>query len=194
MRKLRTTRKERKGVAFALTNSPDGLLAPLNRAPQSRRSRKAIELVRALQAIEREEADYETAGPVRAPHSMYARANEILSAYRWIPSILPPPHEPNSFRWKARTVHADWENSFVFWVLNQRANGNISLIRSCRNCQRWFYAVTNHQTYCIDTCRQQFHSRDDHFKEQRRLYMRRYRKNDEKRQVVKDLMTKKNIS
>jgi hypothetical protein len=152
-----------------------------------------IELVRALQTIEDEEAvlneverqlsedpNYESAMPVRAPSHMYARANEILSAYHWRPTVLPPPNAPTSYSWKARTIHSFWENNFAFWVLQQRASGNISLIRSCRNCQRWFYAITNHQAYCIDSCWQQFHSRDLGFKEKRRLYVRRYR-NDKKR-------------
>jgi hypothetical protein len=194
MRKSQIIREQRKNIALALSNSPDGLLAPLNRVPQSKRGRRLLELVRALQDIEHEEAvlnevdrqlsedpNYETAGPVRAPSHMYARANEILSSCYWSPRVLPPPHESHSFTWKARTVQSDWENRFVFWVLNLRTRGDISLIRSCRNCGQWFYAVTNHQSHCSDRCRQQFHSRDRSFKEKRRLYMRRYRK-DEKSQ------------
>jgi len=205
MRKLQTSHEERKRVAFVLSNGPDGLLAPLNRVPHSKRVRRVIELVRALQTIEHEEAvlneverqlsedpNYKTAVPVRAPSYMYARANEILSTYQWRPTVLPPPHPPNSFSGKVRTAHSFWENNFVFWVLNQRASGNISLIRSCRNCRQWFYAITNHQAYCMDSCRQQFHSRDLRFKEKRRLYMRRYRNNKEKRELARDLMTKKN--
>jgi hypothetical protein len=204
LRKLQTNREEKKRVAFVLSNSPDGLLAPLNRVPHSKRVRRVIELVRALQTIDHEEAvlneverqlsgnpNCETAVPVRAPSYMYARANEILSTYHWKPIVLPPPHAPNSFSWKARTAHSYWENNFVSWVLNQRASGDISMIRSCRTCQRWFYAITNHQAYCIDSCRQQFHSRDLRFKEKRRLYMRRYRNNEEKREFARDLMAKK---
>ena len=203
MRKLHAKRKEKKRVAFGLSAPPDGLLSPLNRVPRSKRVWRVIELLRALQAIEHEEAvlneverqlleepNYESAGPVRAPSHMYARANEIFSVYRWRPVVSPRPHARNSFSWKARTLHSDWENNFVYWALQQRANGDISLIRNCLNCQRWFYAVTKHQTYCVDRCRQQFHSRDNRFKEQRRLYMRRYRKNAEKREFAKDLMTK----
>jgi hypothetical protein len=77
-------------------------------------------------------------------------------------------------------------------VRNSRASGNISMIRSCRNCQRWFYAITNHQAYCIDSCRQQFHSRDLGFKEKRRLYMRWYRNDKKKRELATDLVAKKN--
>ncbi len=182
-------RKLRKQQASALAGSPYGLLAPLNRVPHSKRVRRVIELVHALQDIEHEETvlneverqssedpNYETAGPVRAPSHMYARANVVLSAFHWSPRVAPPPHESHSFTWNARTSQSDWENMFVFWVLKQRASGDTSLIRSCRNCQRWFYAVTNHQMHCSDRCRQHFHSTDKNFKEKRRLYMRRYRK------------------
>jgi predicted nucleic acid-binding Zn ribbon protein len=72
---------------------------------------------------------------------------------------------------------------FVFWVLTLRARGDVSLIRCCRNCRQWFYAITNHQTSCSDRCRQQFHSKDKRFKENRRLYMRRYRNAEKEREL-----------
>ncbi len=194
MRKLRPKLEQRRQIALVLSSSPYGLLEPLNRVPQSKRTQKLLELVRTLQEIERIEAtfaeverqlsqepNYATVGPERAPSHMYARANEILSACHWSPRVAPPPNEPHSFTWNARTAQSHWENMFVSWVLNLRAHGDISLIRSCRNCRQWFYAVTNHQTHCSDRCRQHFHSRDKSFKEKRRLYMRRYRKDEKSR-------------
>jgi hypothetical protein len=202
MRKLQT-REDRKNTALAVSSSPSGLLTPLNRVPQSKRARELVELVQTLQAIEHREAvlneverqlseipNYESSGLVRAPSHMYAEANEILSACHWSPRITPPPHEPNTFTWNARTIKSDWENCFVNWALNLRASGDISLIRSCRNCRKWFYAITNHQAFCRGRCRQQHHSKDKSFKDQRRLYMRRYRSKEEARKLAEELIRK----
>jgi len=190
---MRQLRQQRRQTASALS-SPQGLLSPINRVPRSKRADELLELVHALHDIEHEEAvlnevekqlsedpNYQTAGQVRAPSRLYARANAILSAFHWSPRVAPPPHESHSFTWNARTAESDWQNRFVFWVLNQHAKGNASLIRTCRNCHKWFYAITNHQLHCSDPCRQHFHSTDKKFKEKRRLYMRRFRKEQRSR-------------
>ena len=174
-------------MAAALESSPDGILAPLNAAPQSERIKELIELVRTLQKIWRFEAasaevdrllagepGFEPVGHVAAPSELYRRANTVLSRYHWSPRVSGYPNA-DGFAWSARTAQSDWENMFVFWVVKKRASGEISLIRSCRNCGHWFYAITYHQTHCSDRCRQHFHSKDQHFKEKRRLYMSKYR-------------------
>lgn len=50
-------------------------------------------------------------------------------------------------------------------------------IRRCHRleCRKWFFAVTDHQKYCGDTCRKRDAAQDESFKEKRRLYMRKYR-------------------
>jgi hypothetical protein len=183
-------------MAVALVG-PEGILAPLNRRPYSQRTKELVELVRTLQKIDRIEAvgaevdrqlsqepNYEAHGPPHAPSHMYARANEILSACRWSPRVAHSPNGHYFFTWRARTLRADWENSFVFWLLNLRVRGDISRIRSCRNCEDWFYAVTNHQTHCGDRCRQHFHSTSAVFKEKRRLYMKEYRRLEKARDLT----------
>jgi hypothetical protein len=188
MRKLRTDRQR---IARVVT-SDGGILAPLNRLPRSKRTLELLELVRTLQEVEREEGilaverrpswnGNDVKSGVVAPTRLYRTANQILSVCHWSPRIHRPPGQSNSFTWNARTEKSDWENGFVFWLLNLRARGDVSLIRCCRNCGRWFYATTNHQTFCEDRCRQQFHSKDQDFKKQRRLYMRGYRKNERAR-------------
>jgi hypothetical protein len=101
-----------------------------------------------------------------------------------------PPNPLTSFTWHAKTEQSGWENLFVHWLLNVRTRGDLSLTRRCRNCRRWFYAVTNHQTSCTDRCRQQIHSRNERFKENRRLYMRRYRKAEQSRNWVAEQAVK----
>ena len=199
-RKLRLRRE----AATALSKSPYGLLSPLNGQHRTKRARDLINLLLTLQEIERievrfagierqlrEDPNYLPGGIERAPRELYVQANDILSACQWSPRVSPPPNESHSFTWNARTHESDWENKFVLWILNLRARGDLSLVRSCRNCGTWFYAVTNHQTNCTDRCRQQFHSKDNTFREKRRLYMRRYREIEKARSLVAKLPIKK---
>jgi hypothetical protein len=51
-RNLRTELQQRHDTASKLRSSPHGLLAPLNRMPQSKRTQQLIELVRTLHQIE----------------------------------------------------------------------------------------------------------------------------------------------
>jgi hypothetical protein len=185
------SQQERKEKACLLVEGPEGLLAPLNKPVKSKRTGEVIELLRLLQEIEIAEGEwagidrilslspnYQPLGRVPASSHLYVKVNEILSDFQWSPRIERPPNKPYSFTWNAPTHVADWENRFVFWLLNQRSSGDLLRIRNCRNCGQWFYAVTGHQTSCTDRCRQQFHSMDTTFKEKRRLYMRKYRKNE----------------
>jgi hypothetical protein len=48
-------------------------------------------------------------------------------------------------------------------------------VRRCVECQRWFFAVTEHQKYCGDNCRKRHAAQGADFRAQRRLYMRDYR-------------------
>jgi len=188
--------KKRHQIALAL-NRGFGILVPLNKKPPSERTRKLEELVRILREIERVEGvhaavemqlrqdrDYLPSEFEGAPNHAYAKANEILAHFHWSPRVASPPNQAYSFTWRARTRRTDWENKFVFWLLNLRARGDVCLLRNCRNCRIWFYAVTNHQAYCTNRCRQQFHSRDMGFKDNRRLYMRSYRKKEKLRDLA----------
>ena len=48
-------------------------------------------------------------------------------------------------------------------------------VRRCVECQRWFFAVTEHQKYCGNNCRKRHAARGEEFLEKRRTYMRDYR-------------------
>jgi len=60
-------------------------------------------------------------------------------------------------------------------------------IRRCSECQRWFFAVTEHQKYCGDNCRKRHAARGEEFLERRRTYMRDYRQ----KQKAADIRAKK---
>jgi hypothetical protein len=184
-RKLRTSMDQRRRTAKVLI-SPEGLLAPINRKAPSKRTVELIELLRTVQKIDRwiavdayvdwqlsQEPNYGPAGPTPAPRELYVRANEILSKYHWSPRVGRP--ADMSFSWSGRTEQSDWENRFVYWIFNLLRNGELTRLKSCRDCGKWFYAVTNHQGYCNNRCRQHQHAANQGFKEKRRLYMKRYR-------------------
>jgi hypothetical protein len=184
-RKLRTFTNERRRTAEILT-SAQGLLVPINRKSRSSRTVELIELLQTLQKIDgwiavdgkvdrllSQEPNYESSGPTPAPQELYVRANEILSKYHWSPRVGRP--ADMSFSWSGRTEQSDWENRFVYWIFNLLRNGELTRLKSCRDCGKWFYAVTNHQGYCNNRCRQHQHAANQGFKEKRRLYMKRYR-------------------
>jgi hypothetical protein len=58
-------------------------------------------------------------------------------------------------------------------------------IRRCRRleCRKWFFAVTDHQKYCGDTCRKRDAAQGGSFKEKRRLYMKKYRSEESEREA-----------
>lgn len=189
MRMLRADWQRRRERARHLADNPAGILFPLNQAHQSKRTRELAELVVVLQQIERVEIfgneierrmDHlrdDRPGPyAQAPRNLYARANKLLRTCCWRPIVRPS--NERTFSWRAATEQMEWENCFVFWLLNIRSDGDLSRVRTCRNCGRWFFAVAIHQTSCSNRCRQQFQSKNDDFKEKRRLYMRQYRRNE----------------
>jgi hypothetical protein len=111
---------------------------------------------------------------------------ERLRRYRFRIVVFDSHYEwlQRSFVMEAKDRVFMWETGAVSWLtqLLERPEG-FSLTPSplihfhkCRNCDRWFFAVTDHQRYCQESCRQQFASQSPEFREKRRLYMReRYR-------------------
>jgi hypothetical protein len=62
------------------------------------------------------------------------------------------------------------ENAALQWLLD-----NIEVvhrIRRCRECRKWFFAVTEHQTFCGTNCRKRHASHSKDFKARRAQYMR----------------------
>lgn len=183
LRMLQQKIQQRRRTALALGSAPEGLLWRFNKVRGSKIGTDLIKLLRTLLLI----GDLECEGEPSAEFlysrqsSLYRVANEILASFWWSPRVASPPNEVFSFTWRAKTESSNWRNQFVFWILNLRKRGDLYLVRSCRNCGRWFYAVTQHQAHCKIGCRQKFHSRDSSFKEKRRLYMQDYRAEEKKR-------------
>lgn len=62
----------------------------------------------------------------------------------------------------------------------------VARYRRCSNRSRWFYAQTEHQRFCGETCRKSNASKSEVFKQKRRLYMRK-RRADEKAEETRSL-------
>ena len=80
-----------------------------------------------------------------------------------------------------------WEVRIIGFFLELLRNGSMQRLKTCRECQKWYYATADHQLQCSANCRQRFASHSDDFKEERRKYMRDYRsqqKAREKRQLM----------
>ena len=161
--------QERKRSASILLK-PAGLLFPLNHDPASACVQRGIALLYSLQKLEEAESTPE-GGQTRH----YRAANKLLRKYLWHPVVSSDPAKPNSFSAPAKTAEEEWENCFATWLLTLRSKRELLLVRKCRNCVHWFFAITTHQSYCTNSCRQQFHSKDEEFKLKRRWYMKKYR-------------------
>lgn len=77
--------------------------------------------------------------------------------------------------WKTRAEIGD-EHFAVEMILEAFRKGYLSRYRECAQCRSWFYALTNHQRFCKDSCRKRYASKSDEYRGKRRAYMRRYRK------------------
>jgi len=75
------------------------------------------------------------------------------------------------------------EYALINYVLAQWCNGSIQRLRTCENCKRWYYAATDHQVFCVPRCRQQSFAQSEEFKEKRKLYMRKRRRQDAEREA-----------
>jgi hypothetical protein len=117
--------------------------------------------------------------------------NKALQRYRWSPTIMfcgvtlellerPEFHERSE---------EDYLEKFSIWVLLAKfKQGVIGRMRCCEDCRLWFYALTDHQRFCKDSCRKHYASQSSEYRMKRRTYMRDYRST----QKAKDRMALQN--
>ena len=109
-------------------------------------------------------------------------ANSDLKRYLQFPVIFT---DPESGRITSKMEHSsgdEWENGAVDAILWLLKEDQLSRIKQCSCCQKWFYSLKDDQRFCNTACRQKDHSQGEAFKEQRKTYMRDYRaKGNEKR-------------
>jgi len=68
------------------------------------------------------------------------------------------------------------EAQAVVYLLNLADLGLIDRIRQCGWCTTWFYARFKHQRFCKTECQQSAYAKTTDWREHRRDYMRKYRR------------------
>jgi hypothetical protein len=63
-------------------------------------------------------------------------------------------------------------------ILALAERGSLDRIRECAYCSAWFFRRVRHQAYCHTRCQQANFRTSPHFKAQRRVYMRQYRRDE----------------
>jgi hypothetical protein len=102
-------------------------------------------------------------------------ANSDLRRYVQFPVLLV---DPDSGRITSKMDHSsgdEWENGAVDAILWLLKENQLSRLKQCSCCKKWFYTLRDDQRFCCTACRQRDHSQGEAFKEQRKAYMRDYR-------------------
>jgi hypothetical protein len=83
--------------------------------------------------------------------------------------------------------------TFLLFVLELLASGELQRLHRClrKECGRWFFAQTNWQKYCSRNCRQMVAAQGETFKETRRLYMHKRRRDEKEREMRERQVGKK---
>lgn len=114
------------------------------------------------------------------------RINGDLCRYRWSPELK------RNHRFPGLAVSYDYgeafddflENMCVWWITELLRQQNIFRVRRCAECGRWFWAVRDHQKHCDENCRKKHATHSPVFKEKRRLYMVKYRRDEKTRSAA----------
>jgi DNA-binding GntR family transcriptional regulator len=112
--------------------------------------------------------------------------NQRLCRYRWSPQLQKAGRLPGlnlDFEFHAALEEA-YENSCVWWIAELVRQRNILRLRRCAECGRWLWAVKDHQKHCSDDCRKKHATHSPLFKEKRRLYMVKYRRDEKERSAA----------
>ena len=106
-----------------------------------------------------------------------------LSKYKCLPIVLMSldRYFDVQYMFPAACEGASAECVAIAWLMDYIHA--VHRIRRCHRqvCRKWFFAVTEHQKYCGDTCRKRDAAQGDLFKEKRRIYMKKYRDEEAER-------------
>jgi len=107
--------------------------------------------------------------------------------YQWLRRFMAP---RNKGKGRNEQTEAYLVDQFVRLVperLFSEAPSQLFYFRKCRDCSRWFYAVTEHQRFCGQACRRHYAAQSPGFKEKRRIYMREQYRPQQKEQQERSL-------
>lgn len=146
-------------------------------ASLSERARKRMEEL--LEMTQRAEM-LDTQNHAKERDAVLDQINQKLCRYRWSPQLQKAGGLPGlnlAFEFHA-ALEEGYENSCVWWIAELVRQRNVLRLRRCAECQRWFWAVRDHQRHCGENCRKKHATHSPVFKEKRRLYMVKYRRDE----------------
>jgi hypothetical protein len=153
-------------------------------------AKHVAELIEAFQrAVQRMESIKASSGGEHyVAINALAEINGRLSKFRWSPAIFGITHpEPHfkvryvMFPGKSNNASLELEQYATQWIVDHIEA--VQRVRRCHRpeCRKWFFAKTDHQKYCGNICRQRDAAQGESFKEKRRLYMKKYRRQEVER-------------
>jgi hypothetical protein len=105
--------------------------------------------------------------------------NRLLSAYRSSRQM----HTLRGFLLQIRlsqTEKTTLSQRREYWIvealLRDAERGNLYRYKTCPECKKWFFTLTDHQRFCGDSCRKRYASHSGEYKVKRREYMKMYRR------------------
>jgi hypothetical protein len=146
--------------------------------PQSKRVEECLELLSSLREDLR--------GLERV--QIVTRLGHLLSAYQWVVQISPTPKGFRAIRLiadRGRLSQDDlWEREAIRDLLDVVPYiGKQPRIRRCAECNEWFYAAKREdQQWCSSNCRQHHYDSDPEMRGRKKLYMRKHRVEEKKRE------------
>jgi hypothetical protein len=153
----------------------------LNGPPSKARSR----VVRFIVLLKHADLENKKA---RVPREEEDEINSILARYRGSRRVYWQPHVGPmegfwEVNWDRRLRDESYaaETSLITYALSLLQGGSIQLLRTCPACREWFYATRNDRGHCSANCKQKFASNDPGFKQGRREYMKKYRREQKER-------------
>jgi len=119
--------------------------------------------------------------------SLVASINGRLFKYEWHPAVFGFMGAGSHFRVRYAVLAngsdpaSAMEQYAIQWIVDHI--DAVHRIRRCHRpkCHKWFFAKTDHQKYCGDNCRQRDAAQGESFKEKRRIYMKKYRREEAER-------------
>lgn len=155
-------------------------------------TRRVAEVVEACQLVSRlvESIKFSSA-PSSDQHveanNAIAYVNARLRRYKWHPYVFGSMDAESHFKVlylivkKGNDAAMALEHYAIEWVVKHV--DVVSRIRRChlQKCRKWFFAKTDHQKYCGGNCRQRDAAHGQSFKEKRRFYMKKYRREEAER-------------
>jgi hypothetical protein len=174
---------------YHLLQGLNGRIHPTNGEPkpeaQLPRNASAIERVESLlvalqQATPSSDLEtlYERNKALRlpSPDKFLKWVNSQLKQYLQFPVIFVDPFS-NDLTTKMKHHSGDeWEGEAVTSILWLLERGELQRLELCFSCKKWFYSLRGGQRFCSQACRQKQHSQSEAFKEKRKRYMQKYRK------------------